>query len=268
MTLLKKIGGMCLLVGISSHCSAQNSLFIGAGIQDFSLTEKDLYSGQQLVKEQGTIPTIIYGLDWPINPKFHLQGQVQQSYGVMPYDGQTQSGIPHQSNTTHFLTQGMASVGFLPIKESEIYLGLHGQENIRNVANKNNVYGATETYDEFFAKVGLRQQLIKTARQQLHIWGEIHELLYAQSLVDSRVSDDVTLGLKKGKAQAWGFDYLYHHSNKTDLFIKGISFSHHYRESTVVAKTINGQLINYYIYQPPINFDQKSLYIGLAWRFD
>ena len=253
---------------ISSLCSAQNSLFVGAGIQDFSLTEKDHYSGQQLVKEQGAIPTIIYGLDWLINPKFHLQGQVQQSYGVMPYDGQTQSGIPHQSETTHFLTQGMASIGFLPIKESEIYLGLHGQENIRNVANKNNVYGTTETYDEFFAKVGLRQQLIKTARQQFHIWGELHALLYAQSMVDARTSDDVTLELKKAKAQAWGFDYLYHYNHKTDLFIKGISFSHHYQESTFADKTIYGQPINFYLYQPPIYFKQHSLYTGLSWRFD
>jgi hypothetical protein len=253
---------------ISSLCSAQNSLFVGAGIQDFSLTEKDPYSGQQLVKEQGAIPTIIYGLDWLINPKFHLQGQVQQSYGVMPYDGQTQSGIPHQSETTHFLTQGMASFGFLPIKESEIYLGLHGQENIRNVANKNNVYGTTETYDEFFLKVGLRQQLIKTARQQFHIWGELHALLYAQSMVDARTSDDVTLELKKAKAQAWGFDYLYHYNHKTDVFIKGISFSHHYQESTFADKTIYGQPTNFYLYQPPIYFKQHSLYAGLSWRFD
>lgn len=262
------ISYISLFLSISSSSYAQNSVFIGVGIQDFSLTEKDLNTGQQLVKEQGSIPTIIYGLDWLINPKFHLQGQVQQSYGVVPYDGQTQSGVPHQSETTHFLTQGMASVGFLPIKESEIYLGLHGQENIRNVANKNNVYGATETYDEFFAKVGLRQQLIKTTRQQLHIWGELHELLYAQSMVDARTSDDVTLELKNGTAQAWGFDYLYHHNNKTDWFIKGVSFSHHYRKSTITDKTINGQPTNYYLYQPPIYFKQHSLYIGLSWRFD
>ena len=86
-----------LLAIISNLCYAQNNLFVGIGVQDFSLIEKDLYTGIQLVKEQGNIPTIIYGLDWPINPKLHFQAQVQQSYGVMPYDGQTQSGIPHHT---------------------------------------------------------------------------------------------------------------------------------------------------------------------------
>jgi hypothetical protein len=257
-----------LLAATSKLCYAQNSLFVGAGIQNFSLIEKDRQTGKQLVKEQGNIPTIIYGLDWPINQQFHFQGQIQQSYGVMPYDGQTQSDIPHQSDTTHFLSQGMASIGFLPIKQSEIYIGIHAQKNVRNVANKNNVYGATETYDELFAKVGLRQQLVATPKQKLYVWGEVYAPLYAQSFVDARTSDDVTLELSKGKAKAWGVDYIYHYNTKTDWFIKVVSFTHHYQESSKANKTFYGQATGSYLYQPPIFFKQQSLYAGLAWHFD
>lgn len=247
---------------------AQNTLFVGAGVQNFSLIEKDLQTGKQLVKEQGNIPTIIYGLDWPINPKLHFQAQVQQSYGVMPYDGQTQSGIPHQSDTTHFLSQGMAAIGFLPIPQTEIYMGMHAQENIRNVANKNNVYGATETYDELFAKIGLRQQLLATPKQMLSLWGELYAPLYAQSFVDARTSDDVTLELSKGKANAWGFDYFYHYSQTTDYFVKAVSFAHNYQKSSIASKTFYGQATGSYLYQPPIFFKQQSLYAGLAWYFN
>jgi hypothetical protein len=257
-----------LLAIISHSCYAQNTLFVGAGVQNFSLIEKDLQTGKQLVKEQGNIPTIIYGLDWPINPKLHFQAQVQQSYGVMPYDGQTQSGIPHQSDTTHFLSQGMAAIGFLPIPQTEIYMGMHAQENIRNVANKNNVYGATETYDELFAKIGLRQQLLATPKQMLSLWGELYAPLYAQSFVDARTSDDVTLELSKGKANAWGFDYFYHYSQTTDWFIKAVSFTHNYQKSSIASKTFYGQATGSYLYQPPIFFKQQSLYAGLAWYFD
>lgn len=257
-----------LLATITNLSYAQNTVFAGIGVQNFQLIEKDIITGQQLVKEQGNIPTIIYGLDWPINSKLHFLGQIQQSYGTIPYDGQTQSGIPHQSDTTHFLSQCMAYIGFLPIKNMEMYVGVLGQENVRNVANQNNVYGATETYDELFAKVGLRQQLFSTPHQQLFIWGEIYGLIYAQSTVDSRTSDDFTLELSHSKANAWGIDYAYHVNKKTDFFIKGVSFSHSYKQSTFAQNTFYGQKSGGYFYQPPIYFKQQSVYAGLAWYLD
>ena len=128
------------LLALPAHATYE--LYIGAGTQQLTLIEKDRETGQQLVQEQGWMPSAIYGLYLPID-RLRINAQVQQSFGFMPYDGQTQTGVPHQSETTHYITQGNASFGFMLAQLTEVYTGLNIQEDVRNVANRNNVYCAT-----------------------------------------------------------------------------------------------------------------------------
>ena len=102
----------------ASPAQAANELYIGAGTQLLTLIEKDRITGKQLVQEQGWMPSAIYGFYWPME-RLRLNAHVQQSFGFMPYDGQTQTGVPHQSETTHYITQGHASIVYLRICVTE-----------------------------------------------------------------------------------------------------------------------------------------------------
>lgn len=247
---------------------AANELYIGAGTQQLTLIEKDRVTGQQLVQEQGWLPSVVYGLYWPIE-RFRINTQVQQSFGFMPYDGQTQAGTPHQSETTHYITQGNASVGFMLGQLTEAYVGFNAQEDIRNVANRNNVYGATETYDEVMLKYGIKQTFFENRQQRLWGWAEWQNVLYALSNVDQRANyDDLQITLKKGSAYAVGLRYQQALTHKQSWFIESSYYVHQYESSTEVALTRNGQATASYAYQPPITFTHISLYGGLVWTFD
>lgn len=256
-----------LSIFIATHSYAQHDIFVGVGTQDYQLLEHDLYSQQQLVAENGSLLSVTYGLNYQLSPKFLLDTQIQQSYGVIDYDGQTQTGTPHQTDSAHTISQGSVHVGFIAHQNLQLYLGLQGQQDVRDVKNKNGVYGATETYNELFAKAGLK--LTQSLKQHsFGLWLETSQPIYTESFVDGRVHDDITLRLSKGSGSAWGIDYKYLYNNNKGFFIKLQSLEYDYQKSTVADKTIYGQQTGYQLYQPPISFKLQSAYMGLIWLFD
>jgi hypothetical protein len=256
---------LCLLA-LPAH--ARYELYIGAGTQQLTLIEKDRETGQQLVQEQGWMPSAIYGLYLPID-RLRINAHVQQSFGFMPYDGQTQTGVPHQSETTHYITQGNASFGFMLAQLTEVYTGLNIQEDVRNVANRNNVYGATEVYDEVMLRYGIKQTFFENHHQRLWAWGEWQNTLYALSNIDQRANyDDLQITLKKGSAYAFGLRYQQELTRQQAWFIESSYYVHQYKDSSEQRLTSNGQVTSRYAYQPPIEFTHISIYGGLVWTFD
>lgn len=251
----------------SAHCYAKHTLFLGGGGVNYQLIENDLYTNQQLVKESGNLISINYGVDYALNQHLILHAQAQQSYGIIDYNGQTQSGIPHQSETTHIVNQGSASLGYLLSKQSEIYIGFHGQQDLRDVANHNGVYGATELYTKIFSKIGLKQGFQLHKNHYIQLLTEIYQPLLAESFVDSRVNDDVTITLKQGNAYAWGIQYQYQYANKQGLFLHYNDTNIRYKKSSLATQSIYGQATGNYLYQPPIRFQQKTLAVGMTWQF-
>lgn len=256
------------LLLLSFSAIAENEVYVGAGGQYYTLLEHDRITGRQLVKEQGWLPSIVYGLDWPTG-RYRFHGQIQQSLGVISYDGQTQSGIPHQTETTHYLTQGNVSMGIMATKLTELYLGLNLQEDIRNVANRNNVYGATEIYDEVMLRYGIKQTLFNHRNQQLLAWAEAQAVYHASSRVNQRVAfDDTTIFLRKGSAYAFGLRYQKRLTDKKSWFIDSSYYVHQYKDSSFEPLTSNGNATANIAYQPPISFTHNSIYGGMVWKFD
>ena len=247
---------------------AQHTIHLGGGGLNYQLTENDLYTHQQLVKESGTLIGLVYGLDYPFNHNLMLHAQAQQSYGIIDYDGQTQTGIPHQTETTHFVNQGSASLGYLILANSEVYIGIHGQQDMRDVANRNGVYGATELYTELFAKIGIKQGFKLNNKNYVSALAESYKPFFAESFVDSRVNDDVTISLKKGSASAWGLRYIYQYNPQYGVFVNYSDFRIRYKNSSRATQTIYGQPTGSYLYQPPIQFKQQTVAVGLTWQFD
>ncbi len=242
---------------------------LGIGSQLLTLIEKDAGTGKQLVKEQGWIPSAIYGLSWPIN-NWLFHAQIQRSYGVINYDGHTQppASQPHQTETTHTITQGTLSIGKAFTEASEIYTGLQLQEMVRDVANRNNVYGATETYHEILWRLGLKQLLMDNNEKQLALWGEWQTPLYAHSTVNLRVNyDDTALSLKQGSGAAVGIDYQQRWSTKQTWFVNLAYYLHRYRDSSKEALTSQGQTTGSFASQPPIEFKYLGIYGGIVWHW-
>lgn len=256
---------MCLHTSLSY---AQQQAFLGIGGLNYRLLENDLYTSQQLVKESGELASITYGFDYPFYNQFMLHAQAQQSYGIIDYDGQTQTGVAHQTDSTHFVNQGSLSLGYLLLPNSEIYLGIAGQQDIRDVANRGGVYGATEMYTELFTKIGLKQDFRLHAKHRVSLFAESYKPFFAKSFVDLRISDDVTLTLKQGSASAWGIKYHYQYSPQNGLFINYFEQAIRYKNSSQASQTVYGQATGKYIYQPPIRFKQHGITLGMTWFFD
>lgn len=256
---MKKTSFLTIVLGWTTFnpVYAANDLYGGIGSQQVTLLEHDIRTGQRLVKEQGWIPGVSYGLYWPID-QWRVDLQVQQSYGVIPYDGQTQAGVPHQTDTTHFISQARLAIGLKVDHRLEPYLGLSLQEMVRNVANRNNIYGATETYDQALLRLGVRHTLLERPQHLLQFWLEWQKSVYAHSAVDSRVSTDLELTLSHDTAGAFGLHYQQGWTPRLSWFIDGDWQYRRYQDSTMVN----------YTYQPPITFRQVSLYSGLSWHFD
>ncbi|PTQ90627.1 hypothetical protein C8N29_10226 [Agitococcus lubricus] len=244
---------------------AASDVFLGIGTQQFTLVETHPATQQRLVNEDGTLLSAHFGLIWP-QDKLRLRLEGQQSYGEIDYDGHTQSGIPHQTDTTHTITQGQASLGYLIHPTLEWYVGGNLQQTIRDVANKDNIAGATETYTELFAKSGLRLSTPSQNPHQVSIWLEWLMPAYARSDVDSRVTEDFSLRLKKAKARAYGMAYHVRLSNELSWFVEGAYLKHSYQDSTraTVINYGNGFAETYY--QPPISFSHTQVYTGLVWH--
>lgn len=236
---------------------ADYDLFAGIGSQEMTLLEHSDATGKQLVREHGWIPGISYGLSRSFDI-WRLGAQVQQSYGTIPYDGQTQAGMPHQTETTHFISQLQLSAGFMLHPDSELYTGLNLHQIVRDVANRDNVYGATETYDEVLVRFGLKQTLFARRQQQLQVWAEWQKSVRAHSSIDSRVDDDFDLTLSHGTAWAFGLHYQHPLSQQLSWFVDGSCLHHRYQDSTIAN--------NYY--QPPISLRHVNVYGGLQWHFD
>lgn len=264
---MKPFLNLVLLAICLNVCSsyAEQQLFFGVGGLNYRLLEHDLYTQKQLVKESGELATITYGLDYQFYRQFMFHAQAQQSYGIIDYDGQTQTGIPHQTDSTHFVNQGSVSLGYLWPKDSEVYLGIHGQQDIRDVANRDGVYGATEMYTELFGKIGLKQDFRLHTQHHISLFAESYKPFFAKSFVDLRVSDDVTITLKQGSASAWGIKYNYQYSPKNGLFIAYHNMAIRYKNSSQVTQTVYGQTTGKYLYQPPIRFKQHGITLGMTW---
>lgn len=255
-------------MAMSTH--AANQLNIGLGAQQLTLIETEPHTGRQVVKEQGWIPSVIYALSWPVG-NWLFDASVRQSAGTIAYDGHTQppASLPHQTESTHFHTQGAVSIGRIFGQDSEVYTGLQAQEMVRDVANRDNVYGATETYNEVLWRLGVKQHFFDNDPQRLSLWLEWQTPLYAQSAVNLRVNnyDDTTITLKQGSGAAMGLNYQHQWSTKQVWFIDLAYYIHRYQSSSVVALTSQGQATGSYASQPPIEFKHLGIYGGIVWHW-
>lgn len=248
---------LLLLVCGSTQLALANELYAGLGVQEVTLLEHYPHTTERLVKETGWIPSAIYGTDWAPG-KLRIGARIQQSFGTIPYDGQTQNGIPHETETTHFINQVQLTLGYAPIPRTELYTGLNLQHMARNVANRNNIYGATETYTEVLLRLGFKQTVFSMPKHQVQLWAELQPSLYARSDIDSRVSDDFSLTLSKSRAGAFGMHYRQQWSESMSWFVDSSWLYHRYQNSTVANN----------FYQPPISFRHVSIYSGLSWHFN
>jgi len=153
-----------VVVGLQALCMslpAQAAIDwrLGADVQSFDYRET--VDGRLLDQETGWLPGLIADLEWN-HGLWSLIPEVAWYRGQVDYDGQTQAGQPHQTDTdTQLLHFGLAAAYRLPIEPGQWRLtaGVHRRQWDREIRAHDGVAGLNEYYRWYEGSLGLQLEL-------------------------------------------------------------------------------------------------------------
>ncbi|MDH5256481.1 MAG: hypothetical protein OEX07_00685 [Gammaproteobacteria bacterium] len=189
---LKTVLGCLLLMPQLANAFYQNGILLNSIVMDFDFSEYD--ETREVLNERGMLfgGELEFGTALKNTPFwFSMRGQALA--GKVKYDGETQGGLPHNTTTNELIYDW--SLQFGRIYESwrshdyaTIYAGLGFHQWVRDIDTKfnpqanDNVIGLFERYTWFYANVGARGFLFKTARS--HMMVEINLLRTIKPVMD------------------------------------------------------------------------------------
>jgi hypothetical protein len=213
---------------------------LSAGVQHRTLVER-ADDGRQLVEESG--PMLRVGVDGRI--RFAGGGALQLDTGlaggVLDYDGQTQSGVPHTTETAHRdLDLGAAWRPWAPGPWGEAWLVLRGAQQRRDIRSTPTVGGLFETstllmpgvrWSQEFDGAGWKVRPSVEWRTSVYHRLEIEfGGLFDPSDVDGGHRNELALALEGSSAQSpWSWLLAWTHarqsaSDRQALFRGGVLF--------------------------------------------
>lgn len=153
-------------------------------VMDFDFSEYD--ENGEVVNERGVIAGAgvelgkAFGALW-----LSTKGSIIK--GLTVYDGQTQSGIPHKTNTDQTVYDYSFQVGriYQSWRRHDyaiLYAGLGFHQWTRDIKTRNNVQGLYERYSWLYAHVGARGFLYSTER--MHLMVELNLLRTINPVMD------------------------------------------------------------------------------------
>ena len=170
----------------------QNGLLLNSIVMDFDFSEYD--ESGELLNEKG----LMYGAKLEFgtairNTPLWFSAKGQAITGKVKYDGRTQNGVPHQTTTNELIYDWSFQVGRIyqswrSHDYATIYAGLGFHQWVRDIDTKMNpitqerVIGLYERYIWFYANVGARGFLFRTAKS--HMMVELNLLRTIKPIMD------------------------------------------------------------------------------------
>lgn len=142
--------GLSLFVFSSQYVHADTNISVSPGIMYFNYEEFDL-NNVTLDTEIGFLP----GISFLINEQQHSLGAHIFS-GEVEYDGQTQTGVPHKTDTDETLYYLFYRHDFLATNQHGFFVGLNYQLWERFIQANNNVGSLYEEYSWWSAEAGVK----------------------------------------------------------------------------------------------------------------
>lgn len=222
---------------LSSHLSISPS-FLYFDYTELSTTD------QVLDTETGWLPGLEIGFDYDITPDWSIGVNTSFYLGTVDYDGQTQQGVPHTTNTDTGLFRLGARVGSLVYKDIQLFAGVQLHRWDRDINDNNNISGITETYEWNEYSLGLNTDFIVTSKDLINLEASLLFIRNATIFVDlTRVNlGTATLEQGDGTGARIALGWLHQNTNNIgyglDLFFEGWEFGRSNTKQTDNSSTI------------------------------
>ena len=184
---------------------------------EFSTTD------QVLNTETGWLPGLDADLSYAITPDWSVAINSSYYQGTVDYDGQTQQGVPHTTDSDATLFRLGARLDRIIYKDVRLFVGAQTHQWKRDIKDKNNISGIDETYEWYEYSLGLNTDFIITKKDRIKLEARYLLIRNATVFVDlSRVDlGTTTLDLGDGAGARLNLSWL--HQYKSD-FNLGLGF--------------------------------------------
>ena len=148
----------------------------------------------------------------------------------MDYDGQTQQGVPHTTDSDATLFRVGARLDRLIYRDIRLFVGAQTHQWKRDIKDKNNISGIDETYEWYEYSLGLNTDFVITKKDRIKLEASYLLIRNATVFVDlSRVDlGTTTLDLGDGTGARLNLSWLHQYKSDFNLglgfFIEGWNF--------------------------------------------
>ncbi len=265
MRCTKSVYLSCLLfISLSNCAQAENNIGVSARLQYFNYEEFDI-NGTSLNQETGFIP----GFGITLNEGSHTFA-FEYLDGTVDYDGQTQAGSPHKTDTeqTIYKFSYRLSIPATNVDEQAYYyLGIEYQNWERDILPNNNVNGLYEVYRWWTASIGVNSAIYSDANKHLYLdIGLTHNFAgdIEIDLVDFGFGEPVLdLENKPGFQASLEYSEEYSENQIMTLGIK-YTYSEFGRSDPV---TLSDGFTTITIFEPDSKSNHVTLYLELSQTF-
>lgn len=208
---------------INTHLKLSPTL-IHFDYSEFSTTDKLLNN------ETGWLPGLEANLTHAITPNWSVSINTSYYQGTVDYDGQTQQGVPHTTDSDAALFRLGARLDRLIYKDIRLFASAQGHQWERDIKDQGNISGIDETYEWLEYSLGLNTFFVVTEKDNINL--EVSYLLIrdATVFVDlSRVNlGTTTLDLGDGTGARLALSWIHQYKNDFNLglglFFEGWEF--------------------------------------------
>ena len=252
----------CLLAGLSSPVFAEQDLAVLGGATLYSLKEHDR-DGRWLVHESGGVPQA--ALAWRLQRGLYRVGfSGDLVAGDIDYDGQTQTGIPHQTVAQHIRGQGTLAMTRHFGRAGDLSGLLRLEADWRDLQPSGNVSGAREFYRHVWLGAGYANEVWQSPGHSVTLrmaW--MKPVNSQQEVYPQNGTDDFTLVLDQGFAWEAGVDYARRYAPGREWLLQAQCRHAHFEASPSILATINGAANGSAYYQPEIEFRSCGVSVGI-----
>jgi len=213
-----------ILLCHSAIADAETRLSASPSLLYFDYTEYST-TDQILNNETGWLPGLQARLAHALTSNWSVEINTSYYLGSVDYDGQTQAGAPHTTDTDTRLFRLGARLDRLVYKDIRLFASVQSQQWQRDINDNNDVSGIDETYEWLEYSVGLNTYFTITEKDKIKLEASYLLTRDATVYVDlSRVSlGTTTLDLGDGTGARLDLDWRHQYNNDINFGI-GLSF--------------------------------------------
>ncbi len=218
-----------ILLFHSNLSFAEIQLSISPSLLYFDYTEFST-TDQVLNTETGWLPGLKARLRYVITPNWSASINTSHYQGTVDYDGQTQQGVPHTTDSDATLFRFGARLDRLIYRDIRLFAGAQTHQWKRDIKDKNNISGIDETYEWYEYALGLNTDFVITKKDRINLEISYFLVRDATVFVDlSRVDlGTTTLDLGDGTGARLNLSWLHQYKSDFNLglgfFIEGWNF--------------------------------------------